>query len=145
MYLSADSLMILLNNVTSGLVVYPAIIQKRIDMELPFMVTENIIMSLVAKGQSRQDAHEHIRWLSQEAASDVKNHGKDNDLIHRIRKHEFFAPIVEELPKLMDPKTFIGRAPQQVEKFTRPGGEVQKALEKYSEQIMHGQTAELNV
>jgi len=144
-YLSADSLLILLQNVCSGLVVYPAVIQKRIDAELPFMATENIIMSLVHKGKSRQDAHEHIRQLSHESARQVKEKGKDNDLIDRIRQHRFFGPIWEELPKLMDAKTFVGRAPQQVEKFTGPGGEVQTALEKYSDRVLKGQTVELTV
>ncbi len=145
MYLSADSLLILLNNVSSGLVVYPAVIQKRIDTELPFMATENIIMSLVHKGKSRQDAHEEIRRLSHEAAREVKEGGRDNDLIERIRHHTFFEPIWEELPRLMDARTFVGRAPQQVEKFTGAGGEVQRALEKYSELVLEGQTAELKV
>ena len=102
-------------------------------------------MSLVHKGKSRQDAHEEIRRLSHEAAREVKEGGRDNDLIERIRGHGFFEPIWEELPKLMDARTFVGRAPQQVEKFTRAGGEVQRALEKYSEHILKGQTVELKV
>lgn len=102
-------------------------------------------MSLVHKGKSRQDAHEHIRQLSHESARQVKEKGKDNDLIDRIRQHRFFEPIWEELPKLMDAKTFVGRAPQQVEKFTGPGGEVQTALEKYSDRVLKGQTVELMV
>ena len=145
MYLTADSLLILLTNVTSGLVVYPAVIQKRIDAELPFMATENIIMSLVHKGKSRQEAHEQIRQLSQDAAREVKEMGRGNDLIERIRQDGFFEPIWEELPRLMDAKTFVGRAPQQVEKFAGPGGEVQRALERYSAQILQGQTADLKV
>ena len=144
MYLCADSLMILLDNVCSGLVVYPAVIQRRINDELPFMATENIIMSLVAKGGSRQEAHENIRVLSQEAAAVVKQQGGNNDLIERIMKDEFFKPIVGELPKLLDARTFVGRAPQQVEKFTAPGGEVSKALQKYAGQMMNGH-AELAV
>lgn len=144
MYLLADALMIVLDNVCSGLVVYPAVIGKRIGEELPFMATENFIMALVAKGVSRQDAHEHIRVLSHEAGAAVKQEGKSNDLIERIERDDFFKPIVDELPKLMDASTFIGRAPQQVEKFTAPGGEVSKALEKYAGQMTSSQ-AELSV
>ena len=145
LYLTADSLLILLNNVSSGLVVYPAVIQKRIGAELPFMATENIIMSLVHKGKSRQDAHEKIRQLSQEAARGVKEGGRENDLIERVRRDGFFEGIWEELPRLMDARTFVGRAPEQVERFTGPKGEVQMALEKYSEDILKGQTADLKV
>jgi len=75
----------------------------------------------------------------------VKRQGKDNDLIERIKKESFFEPIWAELDELLDAKTFIGRAPQQVEKFTGSGGEVMKALEKYSAQMASGQKVELSV
>ena len=143
MYLCADSLMILLNNVCSGLVVYPAVIQRRIDEELPFMATENIIMGVVAKGGSRQEAHEHIRVLSHEAASVVKQHGGDNDLMERVRKDQFFSSVVDDLPKLLDASTFIGRAPEQVRKFLE--SEVHPQLEKYSTHLSNGYTAEISV
>ena len=142
-YLSADALLIILNNVFSGLVVYPAIIQRRINDELPFMATENIIMALCAKGQSRQEAHEHIRQLSHEAAAQVKIEGKDNDLIERISRDAYFAPIHDDLPRLLDPKTFVGLAPLQVEDFI--AGEVKEALVPYAVHLTQAQTAELHV
>lgn len=145
MFLSADALMILLNNICSGLVVYPAVIKRRIDDELPFMATENLIMAMVDRGGSRQDAHEHIRILSHEAARQVKSHGEDNDLIERVKKDPFFEPIFDVIPQLIDPETFIGRAPQQVEKFTGAGGEVQNALKDYKHDIASAQTTELRV
>ena len=145
MYLCADSLMIIMDNVCSGLVVYPAIIQKRINEELPFMATENIIMGIVAKGGSRQVAHEHVRVLSQQSARVVKEEGGSNDLIERIRKEPFFKPIIHDLPKLLDARTFVGRAPQQVERFTGPGGEVRMALDKYSGLMTNGQVVQLSI
>lgn len=145
MFLTADALMILLNNICSGLVVYPAVIKRRINDELPFMATENLIMAMVDRGGSRQDAHEHIRVLSHEAAKQVKGLGDDNDLIERVKKDPFFEPILDMIPQLMDPTTFIGRAPQQVEKFTGAGGEVQNALQDYQRQLASAQTTELRV
>ncbi|OAG07258.1 putative adenylosuccinate lyase Ade13 [Paraphaeosphaeria sporulosa] len=144
-FLSADASLILLNNIASGLVVYPAMIRKRVDAELPFMATENVIMALVKKGVSRQDAHEEIRVLSHEAGAEVKQHGRDNDLIERIKRTEFFKPILGELESLLDPSTFIGRSPQQVEAFYER--EVKVALKKYVDagQLKLGETAELNV
>lgn len=62
-FLCADACLILLNNISSGLVVNKAVIKQRIDLELPFMATENVIMALVDKGVSRQDAHEEIRYV----------------------------------------------------------------------------------
>lgn len=145
MYLTADALLILLDNVSSGLVVYPNVIHRRLTEELPFMATENIIMAITAKGGSRQEAHEKIRVHSHAAAAEVKLHGRDNDLIERIRADPFFAPIVhDDLPKLLDPQTFVGRAPQQVEEFAGPGGPVEAALSAYRGR-MSGSVGELKV
>ncbi|PSN63877.1 putative adenylosuccinate lyase Ade13 [Corynespora cassiicola Philippines] len=144
-FLSADASLILLNNIASGLVVYPAVIRKRVDAELPFMATENIIMALVKKGVSRQDAHEEIRVLSHQAGAEVKQHGRDNDLIERIRKAEFFKPILGELDELLKAETFIGRSPEQVDAFYER--EVSKALKKYYDagSVKLSEAAELHV
>jgi len=75
----------------------------------------------------------------------VKKHGKNNDLIDRIKKTEFFWPILDQLDFLLDPKTFVGRAPQQVEKFTGPGGEVATALEPYADHLKKAKTVDLHV
>ena len=143
MFLCADALMILLDNVSSGLVVYPAVIQHRLNEELPFMATENIIMRMVSKGASRQDTHEHIRVLSQEAGAAVKNEGKQNDLIERIREDTFFEPIHGELEGLMDVKTFVGRAPEQVAEFL--DAEVVVALEPLKALAVEVRRTELQV
>jgi adenylosuccinate lyase len=131
-----------MNNIFSGLVVYPAIIQKHINEELPFMATENVIMACVAAGLSRQDAHEEIRVLSHEAAAVVKQEGGSNDLIDRIKRTKFFEPVVGRLDELLDAKTFVGRAPQQVSKFLK--AEVDPALAKYKDKI-GSEAAELSV
>ena len=73
------------------------------------MATENIIMALVARGISRQEAHEQIRVLSHEAGAEVKQHGRDNDLLERIRRTSFFEPIIPQLDELLRPETFVGR------------------------------------
>ncbi len=149
MFLTADSLLSILNNVVSGFVVYPAVIQRHIKEELPFMATENIIMRLVSLGISRQEAHERIRVLSHQAADVVKKQGGDNDLIERIKRDDFFKPIVGELDALLDPKAFIGRAPEQVDAFLAEDGEVEMALKEYEDVLKEGEgrgkTVELNV
>jgi adenylosuccinate lyase len=55
--------------------------------------------------------------LSHEAAHQVKQLGEENDLIERVRKDAYFDPIKDGLDELLDPRSFIGRAPQQVDKF----------------------------
>ncbi|BDD59250.1 adenylosuccinase ade13 [Monascus purpureus] len=100
-------------------------------------------MACVKKGLSRQDAHEEIRVLSHQAADSVKKQGKSNDLIERIRRTAFFAPILGELDALLDPSTFVGRAPQQVEKFTST--EVKNALKPYEKHLLTAVAADLHV
>ncbi|KAL8790974.1 MAG: hypothetical protein Q9195_006119 [Heterodermia aff. obscurata] len=134
-FLCADACLILLLNITAGLVVYEEVIKRRVEAELPFMATENLIMACVHKGLSRQDAHEEIRVLSLEAAAQVKERGRDNDLIDRIRQCDFFEPIHGSLDVLLDPNTFTGRAAEQVEKFTQVGGEVETALRSYHDHL----------
>lgn len=107
------------------------------------MATENIIMACVKKGLSRQDAHEEIRVLSHQAADNVKKQGKDNDLLERIRRTAFFNPIIPELEQLLDARTFVGRAPQQVEKFTST--EVAAALKPYASHVSKAETSALHV
>lgn len=100
-------------------------------------------MACVAKGLSRQDAHEEIRVLSHQAADNVKKHGGNNDLIERIRRTKFFEPILDELDALLEPSTFVGRAPQQVEKFTST--EVRAALKPYEAHLAKAEVADLHV
>ncbi len=129
-FLAADACLGILQNVAEGLVVYPQVIRRRIDSELPFMATENLIMAMVEAGGDRQEVHERIRVLSHEAAAEVKQHGRDNDLIQRVERDAFFAPIHGQLDQLLDPATFIGRAPEQVDAFL--SAEVRPLLAAYS-------------
>jgi adenylosuccinate lyase len=112
-FLTADIVLSTLQNISEGLVVYPKVIERRILEELPFMATENIIMAIVSKPKApvseensvppsgepvqaagdRQEAHEHIRVLSHQAAKVVKEEGKPNDLIERIKGDAYFEPI----------------------------------------------------
>ena len=145
MFLSADAICLTLDNVVSGLVVYPNRIHSHLMEELPFMATENIIMKLVALGVSRQEAHEEIRVLSHQASDVVKKDGGKNDLMERIGRTEFFRPIWGELDDLLNPMNFIGRCPEQVERFCGVGGEVQEALRPYMKFIAESQDVELSV
>jgi len=116
-FLVADSILDIMNNVVSGLVVYEKVIYKHVMAELPFMATENIIMEAVKKGGDRQELHETIRVHSMEAANQVKVHGLDNDLLARIVKDETFGLDQAAVDKLTDPALFIGRSSDQVDTF----------------------------
>lgn len=109
------------------------VIEKRIKSELPFMASENIIMAMVKAGENRQECHEQIRVLSQEAGAEVKQHGRENDLVERIKRSAYFVPIHAELDKLLDPFSFVGRAPNQVEKFFQE--EVKPTIANYEKEM----------
>ncbi|MBN1942676.1 MAG: adenylosuccinate lyase [Phycisphaerae bacterium] len=114
-FLSADACLRIVANVAEGLVVYPAVIEANIAAELPFMATENILMAAVQAGGDRQELHEAIRKHSIAAAREVKEKGRPNDLIARLKADKAFAKI--DVDALLDPKAFVGRAPQQTEEF----------------------------
>ena len=103
--------------ICSGLVVYPAVIASRLESELPFMATENLIMAMVRSGADRQEVHERIRVHSIEAAKMVKERGLPNDMISRIEDDEFFAPIHDKTKGLLNAEQFIGRSKEQVDEF----------------------------
>lgn len=116
-FLCIDSILEITINISSGLVVYPKVIEKRIKEELPFMATENILMEAVKKGGDRQELHERIRVHSMDAGKVVKEEGKENDLLERIANDDVFNLTNDEINKLLDPMLFIGRSPEQVEEF----------------------------
>ena len=140
-FLAVDAILIIWKNVLDGLVVYPKMIEKRIMSELPFMSTEYIIMECVKNGGDRQELHERIRVHSMEAGKNVKVEGKDNDLIERILNDKYFNLDKERLLEILDPKNFIGFAPEQTEEFINI--EVKPIFEKYSDRL--GMKAALRV
>jgi len=132
-FLTVDAILITLQNVSEGLVVYEAVIDKNLREFLPFMATENIIVAMVAKGGDRQECHEKIRVLSHEATMRIKMEGKPNDLIERIKNEPYFAPIVHIMDDILDPSTYTGCAPQQVSEYIAE--RVQPLLKRYEDQL----------
>lgn len=116
-FLAVDAILNIMLNVVSGLVVYPKVIGQRVMNELPFMATENIMMSAVKRGGDRQELHERIREHSMAAGKRIKEEGLDNDLIDRIAADPMFGLTRAEIEKELDPKNYIGRCPSQVDAF----------------------------
>ena len=95
------------------------------------MATENIMMDCVKAGGNRQELHERIRVLSMEAGKNVKVEGGENNLIDLIKQDEMFAPIWSKLDDILDPKKFVGRAPQQTVEFIE--NEINPILTKHAD------------
>lgn len=118
MFLTADAILILCLNVARGLRVYPQVIRRHIERELPFMATESILMESVKRGGDRQELHERLRKHSMEAAMRMRE-GKEGDLLERIASDEAFPLSREEIEGILRPEAFVGRAPSQVERFIK--------------------------
>jgi adenylosuccinate lyase len=116
-YLTIDSVLLIMHNVCSGLVVYPEMIRRRLMDELPFMATENIMMRSAKRGGDRQELHERVRQHSVAAGARVKGEGLENDLLDRIAADPAFGVSREELDEDLRPERYIGRAPEQVDEF----------------------------
>lgn len=132
-FLGVDVILSIVHNVMDGLQVWPLVIRKRVDSELPFMATENIIMACVKAGGDRQELHEAIREHSMEAGRQVKEFGKDNDLMERLANDPIFAPVKDELADLLEPSLYVGRSPEQVEEFL--ADEIAPVLEQYKDEL----------
>jgi adenylosuccinate lyase len=116
-FLALDGVLNIYLNITKGLVVYDKVIASHVNGELPFMATETILMEAVKRGGDRQELHERIRIHSMEAAKNVKEFGRENDLLTRIAEDELFNISIDEIVSILNPINFIGRAPGQVIDF----------------------------
>jgi len=140
-FLAADGILDLCLNVVDGLVVYPKVIEKRLMAELPFMATENIMMDAVKAGGDRQELHERIRELSMQAGKNVKEEGRDNNLLELIAGDPAFNMTLEELQETMKPEKYAGRSSRQVDSFLQ-----EVVMPKLNEnKNLLGMKAEINV
>ncbi len=114
-FLTADAILLLLQNVVNGLVVYPKVLERHLLEELPFMATENILMAAVEAGGDRQHLHEKIRQHSQTAGARVKIEGLENNLLELLQADPDFAGV--NFGSVLDLQSFVGRAPEQVDEF----------------------------
>ncbi|MBM6974825.1 adenylosuccinate lyase [Intestinimonas butyriciproducens] len=141
-FLAVDAILNIYENVCAGLVVHEKVIYRHIMEELPFMASENIMMDAVKRGGDRQQLHERIRVLSQEAGRNVKDLGLTNNLIDLIAADPLFGMSREELTAHLEPERYIGRCPEQVTEFL--GQKIAPVLARYPE-ALQGSDVELKV
>jgi adenylosuccinate lyase len=140
-FLATDSVLILYHEIAQGMVVYPAIMAKRVAEYLPFLAAENLMMEGVKAEGDRQDLHEKIRQHAMDTWHHIRVEGGENDLLHRLRSDPAFAPLRAALPDKPEAERYIGRAREQVDDFL---SQVYQPLrERYQDQL--GQTIETHV
>ena len=115
-FLCADAILRLAQNVTDGLHVNEKIVEKTVREYLPFIATENLMMEAVKRGGDRQQIHEIIRTCSMEATARMKA-GESWDLLASLAEHPEFGMSKEEMEAVLEPSLYIGRCPEQVERY----------------------------
>jgi adenylosuccinate lyase len=129
-FLTADAVLILLENIFGGLVVHPEVTLRKLEAEIPFLATENILMEAVRRGGDRQQLHEKLR-VHARASAEARLAGTGApDLLDRIAKDPAFAMTAADLRRAADPQRLIGRSSEQVFAFVRE--ELDPALEGVS-------------
>jgi adenylosuccinate lyase len=118
-FLAADAIAILLENVLGGLVVHPDVCRRRLEAELPFLATENVLMEAVRRGGDRQELHERLRVHARVSAEKRANDGRPADLLERLGGDPSFLMSRAEVEAAARPERLIGRAAEQVETFVR--------------------------
>lgn len=140
-FLTADALLLLSQNVFSGLVVNRGVIKRRISEKLPFMAIDDILAILVNAGKDRQEAHECLRRHAIAADERIKQDDGYNDFSERLQADGYFSPLADHWEQLRNPAGFVGLAPQQVDQFLAE--ELEPAIRPYANQT--GGEAKLHV
>lgn len=141
-FLATDGILMLYLNVISGLTVFPKMISRHLDEELPFMATENILMHCVEKGGDRQVLHEAIREHSVAAGRAVKLEGLQNDLLDRIAADPVFGLTRDEIDRIINESNLCGMAKTQTEDYVK---QVRILLEKYKDDLEENSDSAINV
>ena len=140
-FLATDSVLILYHEVARGMVVYPAIMAKRVAEFLPFLAAENLMMDGVKAAGDRQDLHEQIRQHAMASWHHMRVEGGENDLLQRLHSDPAFASFRNLLADKPDAQDYIGRSREQVDDFLAQV--YQPIKERYQELL--GQTVTTHV
>lgn len=129
MFLAIDGILDLLIKVFSNITVYKDIINSNLQKELPFLLSEDILMKHVKNGGDRQEGHEKLRQHAVRAFNEMQLNNTSNRLLEYIIKDSFFKITKKEVEELLKHKNLSGFAKNQVESFLEQ--EVRPLLEDF--------------
>jgi adenylosuccinate lyase len=118
-FLAGDAILLIYANVVAGALVYPTMIARLLEEELPFLATETIIMQGVIRGGNRQVLHEAVRENAVAAAREIKEQGSVNRLLEKLARDDRIPFDLEQLKEIAFVSDFSGRAESQVEEYLR--------------------------
>jgi adenylosuccinate lyase len=115
-FLCADAVLRIALNLANGLVVNRPVIARNVRDYLPYVATENLMMAAVRAGGDRQAVHEVVRQHSHAVTAKVKEGaGTPTELFDRLKAEPAFARV--DFEAVLDPRQFVGRAPEQTAEF----------------------------
>lgn len=115
-----DEILIKMDQVFSGLVIYEANMLRNIESANGMIMAEPVMMTLVAHGIGRQDAHEIVR------SSSMKAEELGKPFKEMLLKNKDVSKLITkaELEKVMDPKNYIGVAPELTDRVVEKAKKV---------------------
>jgi adenylosuccinate lyase len=116
-FLALDAILLIYANVVGGVRVYPTVITRLLEQELPFLATETIIMQAVVRGGDRQQLHEAVRENALAASREIKEQGSANNLLEMLARDDRIPFDLEELKGFAFGSDFSGRAEHQVREY----------------------------
>ena len=126
-FLATSGLLLLYENIAQHLQVYPHVIAKNVQEQMPFMITENIMMEGVLRKGNRQVLHEIIRRLSMKAVGQVKQ-GKPNNLLKMLQQTKELSFSKSKIKQLSNPHSYTGFSSHLTQHFLHT--QVDQLLEK---------------
>ncbi len=127
MFLAVDEILQSSIKIVDGLIINKKQIEKNLNTYGPFAATEAVLMTAVKNGADRQYIHEVLRELSMEAWCEIQKENV-NPLSKLIKNNTIINKFVakEKLETLLDPKKYLGLAPQRCIKFLAKIDELSK-------------------
>jgi adenylosuccinate lyase len=120
-FFAIDGLLQAFLHVLGELAIYPAVIERELERNLPFLATTKILMAAVKRGCGRESAHEAIKQHAVAVALALRE-GRlvQNDLLARLAADPRIPLDMDELSSLLgQPLDFVGAAPSQARDFVR--------------------------
>jgi adenylosuccinate lyase len=133
-FLACDAILLSLMSIFDGIKVYPQIIAKNLERELPFLATEDILMMCVKKGYDRQHIHEVIRTASMQVSVALREKGIMLSLIDLLDADPNLPLKKVEMSSLLNGLDLCGFAAAQCHDFLNH--QVEPILQKYQEKIV---------
>ena len=117
-FLATDGLFETFLTVLDNFSAFPAMIERELDRELPFLASSRILLALLAAGLGREQAHELVREHALAAAQARRQGSGGRDFIARLAADRRVALSEEGLRAVVaEPLEHVGAARRQVADF----------------------------